>query len=394
MKKRGSVMLLVPTMAYGGSQRAACSISRLIEDACELYLVTFNGKGCTFTYGGSFVDLKLPSAKNRISKIVRYIQRIIALRRIVNRCQIDMIISFTGVANQYVSRILGNKCSGFISSRGYEDMLKNEALIVKQVKRCNGVIFNSEDSRQYFIRRHPELTAKCISIPNCFDIEQLRRDSQTDVDDAYRDFCKGNRVIVAVGRLCKVKGFATLIKAFLLLRNRMQNVKLAIIGDGEDMLLLSQLADKSPDIMLTGAKDNPMPYLKMADVFVLPSRHEGFPNVVVEAMSVGLPVICTNCRSGPNEILNKAYEANRRISRVTLCDYGILVPAFDEPGETVDVQNGEHKFLADAMEMLLSDAELSERYRKASLDRTDDFSYETSKERYLSLISNVLNENG
>lgn len=396
MNRRKNIMLLIPTLSYGGSQRAACGISRLIQNEHQVYLVTFNGSDNAFPYGGTLVDLKLPAAKTKIGKVCRYIRRTFTIKQEVHKLRIDVVIGFTGVANQYVS-ILGQKCLKFISSRGYEDLVKNETLIARQTEKCDGVIFNAEDSKQYFAKRHPALAAKCVSIPNCFDLEQLRRDAQDNTDEVFRNSCTGKQVIIAVGRLCQVKGFDGLIKSFFLLQKRLENVRLAIIGDGEEMDTLRQLAADSPDILLMGARKNPMPYLAAADAFVLSSRHEGFPNVVIEAMSVGVPVICTNCRSGPNEILNKTYEMNRQISKVTLCDYGILVPPMDEANTNTQERDSTNECsdrLADAMEMLLKDKALIARYRAASFNRAADFSFEASKDKYLALINKIINKNG
>lgn len=112
-------------------------------------------------------------------------------------------------------------------------------------------------------------------------------------------------VILGAGRLTKQKDFQTLIRAFSIVR-KSREVHLMILGEGEDQSELRQLAQQlgiAKDLSLPGFADNPYKYMRAARVFVLSSIFEGFGNVVVEAMACGTPVVCTNCRSGPSEIL-------------------------------------------------------------------------------------------
>lgn len=122
-------------------------------------------------------------------------------------------------------------------------------------------------------------------------------------------------VIVGVGRLNRQKDFPTLLRAFALLR-RMRPARLMILGEGEDRPQLEDLIKElniSEDVWLPGFVDNPYAYMKHADIFVLSSIFEGLPTVLIEAMAVGTPVVATDCKSGPSEILGAA-------------DYGTLVP--------------------------------------------------------------------
>lgn len=392
MKKdaKKQIMLFIPTLTYGGSQRAICSISRLIKDDFNVCLTTFSGKDCAYEYGGELIDLSLQSKSGSLKKALLFIHRTISLKKLISYLKIDLVVSFTGTGNNYAT-IACRRKKHIISVRGYEDLIKNEEHLIAQAKKSDGVIFNSEDSKQYFVSQHNELGEKCISINNCFDLEQLRKDALGSVDEKFSDFCNGKKVIIAVGRLCKVKGFDILIKAFLLLREQRDDCRLVIIGDGEEMASLQAVASASSDILLAGAKDNPMPYLAAADIYVLPSRHEGFPNVVIEAMSAGLPVICSNCRSGPNEILNRDYVPNRVVDDITLCDYGILVPPAISSDEK-DVGTEEScKVLSDAISLLLENEPLRIHYKALSLKRANDFSFDASRQKYIQLINGLLN---
>jgi len=112
-------------------------------------------------------------------------------------------------------------------------------------------------------------------------------------------------VILGVGRLTKPKDFPTLIRAFAIVRHQ-RPVRLMILGEGEERAELERLVkglDVEEDVALPGFIQNPYPYMKRAAVFVLSSRWEGLPTVLVEAMAMGAPVVATDCPSGPREIL-------------------------------------------------------------------------------------------
>ena len=116
---------------------------------------------------------------------------------------------------------------------------------------------------------------------------------------------KHNKVIVAAGRLVRQKDFSTLIQAFnKLIKN--QDIYLVILGEGPLRNDLHKQIDElgiTKFVSLPGYTDNVFGYLQHASLFVLSSAWEGFGNVLVEAMACGCPVVSTDCKSGPSEIL-------------------------------------------------------------------------------------------
>jgi glycosyltransferase involved in cell wall biosynthesis len=112
-------------------------------------------------------------------------------------------------------------------------------------------------------------------------------------------------VVVAVGRLTAQKAFDVLIPSFAQVRAR-RTARLLILGEGEDRLALEEMVNRlglGGDVSLLGFVPNPYPFMARASVFVLSSRWEGLPTVLVEAMALGVPVVSTDCPSGPREIL-------------------------------------------------------------------------------------------
>lgn len=112
-------------------------------------------------------------------------------------------------------------------------------------------------------------------------------------------------VILGVGRLTEQKDFPTLIRAFALVRAQ-RPVRLMILGEGKDRPKLEALVRElglQDDVALPGFVPNPFAYMVRAAVFVLSSRWEGLPTVLIEALACGTPVVSTDCPSGPREIL-------------------------------------------------------------------------------------------
>jgi glycosyltransferase involved in cell wall biosynthesis len=127
-------------------------------------------------------------------------------------------------------------------------------------------------------------------------------------------------VILAIGRLTKQKGFDILIRAFNEIK-RQRSARLMILGEGEDRQTLTSIIKEyglERDVKLPGFVSNPYPYLKNASMFVLSSRWEGLPTVLVEALYCETPIISTDCPSGPREILDNG-------------SYGQLVPVDNIP---------------------------------------------------------------
>lgn len=119
----------------------------------------------------------------------------------------------------------------------------------------------------------------------------------------------GSGMVIAVGRLSREKGFDLLLEAFARSRIASCGWKIAILGEGPERRSLTNLAHElgiSSSLVMPGVVESPEAWLRMADIFVLSSRFEGFPNALLEAMTCGLPVVSFDCPSGPAEIVKHA----------------------------------------------------------------------------------------
>jgi len=174
--------------------------------------------------------------------------------------------------------------------------------------------------------------------------------------------------VIGVGRLVLIKGFDRLIEAFARVADRFPEWRLVIWGDGEERERLTELINRLgilSRVELPGLTDKPLVELAKADLLVVPSRSEGFGNVIVEAMSVGLPVVSFDCPSGPRDIIDSDTS-------------GILVP------------DGRVDLLAQTMESLMADPERRKVLAAGGLARAAEFSPQNHVDRWLRLLNAVV----
>ncbi|CAA6804571.1 MAG: Alpha-1,4-N-acetylgalactosamine transferase PglJ (EC [uncultured Sulfurovum sp.] len=248
-----------------------------------------------------------------------------------------------------LSKIFGNKVKNIISERttpsmmyGKKNILSkvNKFLIKKLYPKADWIIANAEGNRLDLINNFAINPQKISTIPNLFDLKKIAMLSTTPVDDI--DFTPFT--FVTVGRLDQGKNHKLMINAFAKLENT--SSQLLILGEGSEREALQvqiEALGLSKRVVLLGFDNNPYKYFSKSDVFVFSSNYEGFPNVIVEALACNLPVISTDCKSGPREILlaHSALEPQLK-EGLEESDYGILFPV-----------NGE-KELVQAMNMMLN----------------------------------------
>lgn len=174
--------------------------------------------------------------------------------------------------------------------------------------------------------------------------------------------------ILALGRLEPQKDFATLVRAYAR-ASKAASSRLLILGEGGEyerlMALAKELGVSDSVAIQRGYVEKPMAYMEKAALFVLSSRYEGFPNVLIEAMAAETAVVATDCVSGPREILAPDTPHDQRIQRkIDWASYGALVPV------------GDVEVLAEAMTHLLTNTELRQAYAAKAKKRSTQFAME------------------
>lgn len=195
-------------------------------------------------------------------------------------------------------------------------------------RRASGFIAVSEEARQDLIDNFQVHAGRVRTIYNGLDVGAVGIKSREPLIEAEKALLvPGQCHFVAVGRLSEQKNFSLLINAFRCVRDAFP-CRLLILGEGEQREKLEGLVRQlglADDVALFGWSENPFRIMGAADIFVLSSLYEGFPNVLLEAMAVGLPVISTKCPSGPAELLGEG-------------EFGVLVPPDNMPALALEMR--------------------------------------------------------
>ncbi|RTK94625.1 MAG: glycosyltransferase [Neisseriaceae bacterium] len=232
----------------------------------------------------------------------------------------------------------------------------------KFLKHSNIVLLN-HDTLNECINLFPDCKSKFSVIYNPFDLNTIQSKSNQKIDG----LC-GVEYIVSVSRLEESqKDITTLIRAFHeLVTTYRYKGSLVLVGDGSSRAELENLVEKlnlKDNVFFVGLQDNPYKYIKNAKIFVLSSKFEGLPSVVIEALILGTPVIASDCPTGAREILRNG-------------ECGILFNV------------GDHVALAKIMFDLLSDQNKCNELIELGKVRANDFDINFALEKLYRLIDN------
>ncbi|PSR10051.1 MAG: hypothetical protein DA408_00225 [Bacteroidetes bacterium] len=210
-------------------------------------------------------------------------------------------------------------------------------------------------------------------IYNPHDIEKIISLSQHQV--AAFSFAPEKKYLISAGRLFAGKRVDDIIKALAIIRKERPEVELIVVGDGEDLEYLQQVAAElglSADVHFLGFQSNPFAYMAQADLFIMASESEGLPNIIIESLACSTPVISSDCISGPREILSPNSNIELQLTdRIEYAKNGVLFPV------------GAIPLLAEAVIRLLDDDDLRNQYMERSLARARDFDKMVITPQYL-----------
>ncbi|RKT47456.1 glycosyltransferase family 4 protein [Thiocapsa rosea] len=353
---RLSIALCAPSLGQGGAERVVCWLcDGLANRGHDVLLVTRASRSEDF--------YPAPERARRISLIDDFRVKsgplqLLALYRVLKSLRPDITISFlprTNVACALTASVL--KCPVVVCERAdpRSEPLHwtTSAARVLAYPLAAGIVLQADTARTWAARRVRGGVVGVIPNP----VRPLLRPPHV----------VGGPILLGVGRLCPQKRFDRLIRAFASVAPDFPDLNLRIIGDGPLRNELRDLADASgfgARIALPGATLDIEAEYARARLFVLTSDFEGFPNVLVEAMSLGLPVIALDCPTGPAEIIRDGVD-------------GILVPKGDEMA------------LTRTLRMVLSDDQLAARLGRKAVEIQLRFAPEGVLDQWESFLWNL-----
>jgi glycosyltransferase involved in cell wall biosynthesis len=375
------IVIIINSLSNGGAERVVATLLNELSTKYECHLIlAHNEIFYNLDKKINIIKLNTNIKTNGIVKLLILPVLAYRLSKIIKNNNFDTVISFLSRSN-YIN-ILSNifsKHNIIISERAmpslqYKNGLSgniNKLLIKLLYKKANICIANSQGNK-LDLERNFNLN-NVIHIPNLFDLQNIVEKSKNTINIDTNDF-----LFITVGRLDKGKNHKLIIRVMNDIITNGFKATLWIIGDGELRIELENYIislNLQNNIFLLGKQINPFAYLSRANCFVFSSNHEGFPNVLIEALACGLPVISTDCKSGPREILSPNTNFNIQLkSNIEIGKYGILVPINDKDN------------LFEAMSLIIQDKNLGNQYKQKALGRANDFSINKIIKRYESMF--------
>lgn len=369
---RRHAAFIINSLAGGGAERVMCTLLRASEEErrdFDITLILLDKEPAAYEVP-DWVRIEQLDCRHSFARSLG--QLFSALRRL----RPDVVLSFltrANIAAALACRALGvaaviservNTSSHFGSGAGATLSRVLVRLCYPLARKIIAVSPGVEDdlADAFGIARR-----KMIVISNPVDLDTIRRQG-----DEAPSVVPGVPFVMAMGRLVPNKNFAMLIEAYA---KADMNEQLYIFGEGPERSSLEALITRlglAGRVHLPGFCANPYAVLKQASLFVLPSNAEGFPNSLLEAMTLRVPVVSTNCLSGPAEVL--AEVARERVTDpVTYAPHGILV--------TPD--NAEH--MASGLRAM-GDLERRASYAEKAAKRAADFSVARAKNAYWDVL--------
>ena len=313
-RDRPDIALFGKFAEYGGVQRRLANMIKVwYRRGYKISLVTWRGGKCF--YPQEIEEMVSVTHLNSKSKLFTLFLLWIYLRNTKPKLimstnhQSNIVVSCLYYLPDTATKRFVNVPNTFGASVKKDVQDKKNKL--RQVQRFypknHGVIAISEGVRKDLLQNCKLDESIIYKIFNASVSQDILTRSQEPINHPWLKKTIDEPVLISVGRLSPQKDQATLIEALAIVQNEVP-CRLIILGDGplrEDLLTLVREKGLKDKVELTGFVSNPYAWMAKADCFVLSSIWEGFPNVLAEALSLGIPIISTDCPSGPAEILDQ-----------------------------------------------------------------------------------------
>ena len=395
--------ILIPSLRGGGAERVAVLLAKHLKaKGFIVEFILFENKTQVYETSSNIIDLNLGYTSRLIPRLWNIVKRYYKIKSIIRLKQYNILISFMPAANFYVALSKLSSNFKFIATihnykfevkNDYKKSLSSHNLSMKFVVRnANYVVSVSNEISNRLRELYPRYLEKFITIYNFIENQKTYLDRK--VLSEISTFKQSSKLLINTGRLELQKGQWLLIEALGEVIKDGYDVKLIIIGEGKlkvDLNKLISIRKLNQYVKLMGFVEQPYAYYHLFDVFVLSSLHEGMPLVIVEAMAEGLPIISTDCLTGPREIL---YPSEHTLSASNKNNkdqsYGLLV---SRPNQDYDIyQNTKNNKkvifeLKNQIIKLISDSEINTNYRKMSVLRSLDFNPNAIMDEWLKIIN-------
>lgn len=357
--KNISILFILPDLETGGAERIVTTIANhLPREKFDPKLMLLRKEGGYLEIlknDVEIIDLKTPRIRHSLQPILKEIRK----------RKPDIVFSGFGEVNAYLALFI--KFFPKVKFIARETNVVSQHVTRKEIRffykfynNYHQIICQSDDMQNDLIENFKIKKEKIIKINNPVDFDFINE--KLAISEKPESFKEGFKNVVSIGNLSSRKGFDNLLNVFSHLKN--EKILLHILGDGRDKELLHQMKTDLglENVVFHGQQKNPYQFLKFADLFILSSRYEGFPNVLLEAGACGTYSLANNCKGGITEIIQPKIN-----------------------GEISDIEN--HQEFADKICSILDETHDSKAIKNSISSR---FSKDFILDKYANIFKNIV----
>lgn len=389
-----NVMLIVPHLTDGGAERVVSQLSLSLQYRYNVTVVVTEDK-ITYPFGGQKLVLAIDTSKpNSLWQSLKLANSLRSLKKQYSiHCSISFLIqpnllNLLSKGSDKVILTVHTHISAYQRSKSFWSRLKNKLQLGIIYNLADKVVAVSLGSRDDLAENFAISHKRLRTIYNFYDFKEIANLAEQPIASNFKHIFN-KPVILNIGRLSPSKGQWNLIRAFQHVR-KYSDVHLVILGEGklrktyEELISLLGL---QTCVFLVGFQDNPYSFMQRAELLVSSSKFEGLSNVIIEAIGLGLPVIATDCESGPREILNKCLPTLNCNDLIPDGSCGVLLPVVHpEPILKLEPLTSAEQQMSSSILTLLGDAHLRESLADKGLNRSRFFDMEQNIQNWTNLI--------
>lgn len=393
------ILIISDSLALGGGAEkfAAFLGSEFHKRNHEIYYLTLFDDNPKYEFKGRYLTFDENRSKNIISKIKDFFMAPYKIKKICKENEIDIIISvgevpnFRAILSKYIFK---NRSKIFISHHLDPEVHLNNKINYNKIKflypKADKVICVSKAIENILEKKYA--LKNLLTIYNMIDVQLNLEKANEKLPEEYNHIFHEGFVFINIGRLNSQKGQWFLIRSFKKVLDEYNDSKLCILGDGDLKPNLTEMIRKlglENNVFLLGNQENVFPFLKMSKCFVLSSLLEGFPLTLIETLCTDLPIISTDCKTGPRECLCPSLDIEKKINYPYFGEFGILTMPFENKLELNSLNEKEldnaENILSNIMIKIIEDPDLRKKYSNG-LKRAEDF----DKDKIINKWENII----
>lgn len=412
-KSRARIGMLITNLGSGGAQRVFHDHTTVFAESYNGLQIVFDKEEDKSLFSSPYrlADLRVDdenTVQAKAGPLMRLVSRSRKLKRLVEKEGLDIVISHMDGANwvNVLSRSRARKVlvvhGTIMHDKGQHPVMQwlRKKLIIPFIYNRGDLTVAVSEAIAYEMK-HFLGVKNVVAIPNFFDEQAIADMAAAPLPEEYEKIFSKYKVLINSGRFAEQKQQRHLLPVFRKVLDEEPGTKLFLLGDGP---LRKELVEEAQglglrvyhpwdgageevtedfDVYMPGYLSNPFQFLRQSTMFLFPSGWEGFPLALCEAMITGIPVLSSDCPTGPREILSPGtFDASYSLDEVQPSDYGYLMPMTDKKdfsaAWTATILN------------LLRDEDSRKRLGDAARERAKDFGKEKIEDKWYRIISDQL----